>query len=242
MRTRAFGSFDPEIEANRQFKKDLELLLAMNDPDIGECLGRVHAYTFAPSDDAKTAVVEALSADLHRSFPDCAAILRILRYLARLLSDEDSRTDSAADWAADLQELRVVSEDKASAVIQLVERIRASVLPEFEKARRQQTYASGVLPYLASFGSSVELRAVLPKEYNLKDRVEDYRPEVTGLVPIASVLIRVDSGPIKSLAFQASAEHLGAFVRKLQAVLAELALLETYATKPSVVTETLAAK
>ena len=139
---------------------------------------------------------------------------------------ESTRDDTTQAWADDLIQLDLLSRPESVSFVEFVERIRRDVLPSAGPELRQREYATGVLPSLRSCGVTTELRGIIEDKFHWGNPVDEYRPNILGLVPVASIHIGVDSGPQEDFFFQASKSDLQLLIGSLVAARIELESLE----------------
>jgi hypothetical protein len=143
----------------------------------------------------------------------------------RELQDPDVGSDTPDAWVADLIDLGMISTEQAPAVSTLFKAVfdaRVSGLFEMEQRRNREI---GVLPYLKSVGTTVELRGVFDRSFRLGDDLGSYAPQLLSVTPIVSVSIGLDSGTPEGINFQASPDDLQFLIEVLKAAQHECRIL-----------------
>jgi len=166
-------------------------------------------------------IAERVAKDQNLGVIQVSSALSSLAFLLMRLTDEQVSGDSVEDLAADFAESAktcgvAVPDDAETVFTDVVDRIRNVVASEYEKVKDRKATAAGVLPSIKSFGTTVEFRAVVENEFRIGLSADEYEPNVKGLVPVISVAIDVDEGPVKSFCFQASEDELKALIEELR--------------------------
>lgn len=159
---------------------------------------------------AQQRVVDSVAAALAVSSYEADLLLRPLRFLvAVLVGDPNANRPRYEDLERELQQ-RGLAEQNTRTLIDLIR----TVYDEAASALRHATSARGVLPTLVFASTTAEVRAVLIKE-SVVTRPEQYEPRVLGVVPIASVHLRLDGGPLNDLFFQVDSDRLAELIDTL---------------------------
>ena len=128
-------------------------------------------------------------------------------------------------WAADLVELGVIQESSLEAVLKIFALIREIYEAAYHDTLREREFAVGVLPYLTNIGTTVEIRGVFEDKYRPGQHVSEYKPQLSGVVPISSVRLGLDAGLAKEVAFQADRESLQILIDTLIAAQSDMSVL-----------------
>jgi hypothetical protein len=226
MKTIFFADFDPTLEQNKDFVRDLQYILKLSPENRGQFYKAILDSIMAFNQMKKEEILEKLAQDTKIARPHVDFALHALGFLAKRLSRDEFQKDSPNDLAEDLRDLGVIQADEAKAVAQVISHVKSELLPEYKKISIAQAYSGGVLPSLRSIGTTVELRPVIEPYFRLGMRPEEYKPKIINQVFVISVLLTVDSGPVKEFVFQTSPDELEAIVRRLEGTLIDLHLLE----------------
>lgn len=226
MNSRLFSRFDPETDENRALKKDLRSLLGLSTSARDACIRRLPDFLLAQTPEHTRRVLEDLENEERVSGLQSTSAFQLGRFFVRAMLRESTREDPAQAWADDLVELDLLSRPESALFVEIVERIRRDVLPSVGPELRQREYATGVLPSLASCGVTAELRGIVEEKFHWGNPVDEYRPNLLGVVPVVSIHIGVDSGPQKDFFFQASKSELQLLIDSLLAARVDLESLE----------------
>jgi len=226
MKTIFFADFDPNLEKNKGFIRDLQELLGLSLENRGHFYKAILDSIRAFSQMQKEEILEKLAQETKITRPHLDFAFHALRFLADRLSSDECQRDMPDDLAEDLRDLGVIQADEAKEVAQVISHIKSELLSEYKKISITQAYVGGVLPTLRSIGTTVELRPVIEPKFRLGMHPEEYKPNIIDQVFVISVHIAVDSGPVKEFIFQTSPDELKAIVRRLQGTLIDLHLLE----------------
>ncbi len=239
MKSALFYSISRDSDSARTLLLDLCTVLRLTGDQREACLSAIcdlaeRAMTRAQR--RKTSERLALDQDIHRV--DAAAAIAALEFLARQLSGEEFAADSTEDLSADLQESAIAHEiDISDADIlvfaELLTTLRERVVPDYKKIRSRKAHTTGVLPSLTSFGTTVELRAIIEDTFRVGMSADEYEPEITGLVPVVSVRLTTDTGLADEFCFQASAEEFDVLIEALKAAQKDLKKIELRANSSS---------
>jgi hypothetical protein len=226
MKTRFFADFDPNLEQNKAFVRDLQHLLRLSPENRGYFYKAILDSTRTFSSRQDEEILETLAQDTKQARPHVDFAFHALMFLANRLTRDEFKMDTPDGLAEDLRDLGVIQADEAKPVAQVIAHAKSELFPEYKKIAVARAYAGGVLPSLRSIGTTVELRPVIEPYFRLGMRPEEYKPKIVDQVPVISVHLAVDSGPVKEFVFQTSPDELEAIVQRLQATLMDLHLLE----------------
>ncbi len=125
--------------------------------------------------------------------------------------------------AADLLELVDGAAVNTAMVHELVKLVIDDVAPRLRSLSEEKRNVAGVLPTLAAYATTVELRAQLERSFRAGDDPDTYEPSVAKLIPIASIRLRTDDNDIYM--FQCDRQMLEFLITRLGATLKELEVL-----------------
>ncbi len=95
--------------------------------------------------------------------------------------------------------------------------MKTDLFGSLQKERLEKISKRGVLPCFQNISTTVEVRSVVEKDYNLEKPASEYEPKIISRIPIISIDIRTDSGNDQHLYFQASIEEASAIIQELLA-------------------------
>lgn len=204
MKSSLFSRFDFEQEENLQFAKDLKVLLALSPEQYEALLGAYQRWILERDDLVKDELLA--EARVHADIDEYLIrhVFDFTSYFLRQLDDEQTEKDAPEDWADDLESAGILDADSKPRFVDFSKRLKEELAPELHRLARERVTEQGVLPFLSSVGTTVELRAVLEEHFRWGRLIAEYTPVIEGVVPVISVQLGLDSGPYKSITFQAS--------------------------------------
>ena len=216
MNSKLFSRFDPGAENNKQFLQDLNVLSGLALDQIDQLLTALETFSRAETPEELRQVYE--EAEKATGLP--RFLLNQLAALADFfvgnMLDDNIGQDDCPNWISDLQEAGLVDDKNRAQLSAFLDGLSERA-DQLSKTALERAAESGVLPTLRSFGTTVELRAIQKSRYRIGTNVENYQPKLTGVVPIVSVFVRLDSGTPSSFVFQAPADDLTYFIDVLRA-------------------------
>jgi hypothetical protein len=221
MKTKLFYSIMMEPEVAKAFLSDLHTVFRSPAGLRLACIGVLPELADKMTTRQSMELAKSVAREQGTSIVEVLSNLQSLQLLTKTLADEDVPGDSIDDMLLDLEEsgkaqgLHITEDDK-SVFRDLVTQIQDRIVPSYRELQRRKAAASGVLPSLKSFGTTVELRAVAGKPFRIGMSADKYEPEILGLVPVISVSLGVDSGPIQHFSFQASPKEITALIEELR--------------------------
>lgn len=227
MNSRLFSSFDPETDENRGLNKDLRSLLALSTSARDACIRRLPDFLLSETPEQTKRIVDDLNNEESVSGLQCMSVFQLGRFFTRAMLKKSSREDPTQAWADDLIELDLLSRPESASFVEIVERIRRDTLPSVGPRLREREYATGVLPSLRSCGVTAELRGIVEDHFHWGNPIDEYQPNILGIVPVASIQIGVDSGMQKNFFFQASKSDLQLLIDVFVAARVDLESLES---------------
>lgn len=224
MKTNFFYKLSRDPVGAKEFFTDLTVLLGMEKEHRAACMKMLTVITnqAMTTNQRRQLIQDMVDTDKNMEFLKAMSAVRVLQFLAERQLDDEFKEDSTADLAEDLKEsvkvqkFEGISEEDAETFAGIIEILRTDILPEFEDVRNKKSTLSGVLPSLRSFGTTVELRAVVKNPFCIGMLAKDYEPNITGLVSVVSVKLRADSGVPDEFSFQASKGELEALIEELK--------------------------
>jgi hypothetical protein len=201
MRSRLFQTFDLDAPENDAFHRDVEVLAALPEDQLPAFLHAVPRLSALATDSEQLQLIDEVTGSTSRSPVDVAYILRALQLFLTGFLDEKTASDAPADIAADLVEANILDREPAANLERLLAHVR-TYAPQSRAVFEASTAVHRVLPNITGFHTSVELRAILEREYEAGTPVAEYQPAIRDAVPIVSVRLTMDSGPAQDVCFQ----------------------------------------
>lgn len=240
MKSRLFSNFDPASETGRAISRDLKVLIRLYENGKGKdkveaCMDRIPEIAETMTSRQVVVIAENLARDREgMSRGDVIPSLQILRHLTERLTDEEAECDSSSDLADDLVEVGILEDARKRYFVDIIDDIRTKILPKYKKIKRKKQFSSGVLPSLKSFGTTVELRAVLENDFRIGMSSIEYDPGIYDFIPVISIILRTDSGIPDTFTFQASKEETIALIEELRAAVKCAEQIELFADEARV--------
>jgi hypothetical protein len=227
MKTSLFYGLSMDPEMARNFLGDLVTALRIGPEQRLACINVLPELAQVMTNNQTRMIAERLAKELDLGFVETVGSLQCLRFLMTQLADKEISRDSTESLATDAVELAKehdidVPDSIVPSFCDMVDRIRSDVLPQYSKLRERKDAAIGILPSLKGFDTTIEFRAIAGNEFRIGMYADDYDPNITGLVPVISVALRVDVGPIERFYFQATEEEIGALIEELKSAVVSL--------------------
>lgn len=224
MQSRLLEAFDPATPANRELKPDLALLLDLNEGARAELLRMLPDLLTLRTRSEIERQLAPLVLKYDIELRTLWRGLRPLKYFARQLLEQKVR-DKPDEIVGDLLSLEIVPTRQRAVAVDALRWLDES-LPSLKPDYKKSEFASGLLPSLRSFGTTVELRAVQEDPYRPGEPIEAYTPNITTCVGIISVKIGLDTGAFKDVFFQTDKDGLILLIREFEAAVKDLDALE----------------
>ena len=223
MRTRILRDFPALPE---EFLRDIETLWRLSDEQRSRLVPAAVRMLSAETNLQVDAIREETLAEIGGSQPDLLRSLNVLRYLG---TRWNPYRDTPEGFVADLKSLLLLppgKEDVATAFL-------LELFSAFQNDNLRRTtkwYANSLLPSYADCETLVDFRPVFDHAFgSLRDeRIEDYRPDCIGWVPVILVKITRDSGQPTELEFQCEERDVRTIVDRLTAALRDLDSAKTF--------------
>ncbi len=146
------------------------------------------------------------------------------QFLGKLM--ESGRRDTPEAITDDLQELQLVQQEERVKFLELLRLLKDEITPKQQEQEIKRASESGVLPMLRGVGTTVELKGVRTENFHWGDSIDTYTPNFSGVVPIVSAAIVLDSGTPDRFTFQMTSRNLEDVLDSLQAARRDLVKLE----------------
>lgn len=213
-----FKEFDPKSKKNEQFAIDLSHALDLDPNAVSTLVDALPVLAASATKVETERVTGPLFEQTGLGLLDLEHIANVARFFLSQFDDDRLSADTDEVWADDLETQGLIDETTRPRFAQFLTAVRA-IYPRYRRASRIDTYKVGVLPYLHSCGTTVELRGVFGKAYEWGNDLGDYVPELVTAVPVISVRIGLDSGTPRQIVFQATPENMKLLVTSFQAAL-----------------------
>ena len=243
MKSRLFYALASQPDVAPRLLDDLVVLLSLNAEQSQSIVHAVLESTDkAITINQRQAIAESVGNKLGLGAVAAASAMESLKFILDQQLDETFGKDSAETLGKDLEEYgraanRSITQAQVDKFIELTKFLRVNVLPDYRKIRDRKTTATGVLPSLKTFGTTVELRAIVENLFRVGMDSAKYSPKISGVVPIVSIRIKTDSGSIDEFAFQTDEKVLAAFIEELksaQVILCELNRVTKFSNKKGI--------
>lgn len=221
-----FSTFDPTKRANEEFTDDLKRLMDVW-TDKTKCdifRAKLPGIIMTTTNLEEQAAIEDLAAAISELRTTTSDAVDCVSFILSRLISKKGRDDRPVDLASDMIALRIVDEDKKQFATDLLEWLKNDLLPKVETELRRRGAATGLFPSIKGISVDVDLRAVQIDKYTTMQKVQDYRPNITGVVPVASVEIRTTGD---DFVFQGDKGDLALMIAHLQAATKDLEALES---------------
>ena len=161
-----------------------------------------------------------------KSTAEC--IVRAFRFIVTITLFDTDEDDNADDWADDFVTLEILEENQKEKCVEIINRIKSDITPEFIIKAQVDNAENGWMPNLISVNTSAEVRAVNRNKFKSGVDILEYDADIIDVVGVISVRIRIDDGTPDVLHFQAGRKDLNNMINKLKASLIELDALERF--------------
>lgn len=223
-----FTLFEPSGETGQAFKDDLQQILTLDGQKLSSVV--LGCRPFFDDDDADIeTLLEQVANELGVTSLLVRRAARISQFFLSAMLKYADKGEAPDRWVADAITLGFLSEDEeeqrrfqafSETIFELGNQIRP--------ASRRQKYEEGVFPVLKSIGYTVEIRAVMSRDFDFhSDATQDRN--VNDYVGVASFSLRTDED--EKLFFQLDRKLIKKVIRALEAAEADLAALECFVKK-----------
>jgi hypothetical protein len=217
-------------EDNEEFKRDLLRFIIVKEEKLNIIFQTLIEYQQSLSTKQKMDLINKVG---EKESPDLnpmiiGSCLSILDFIAQQYKDEEmgDLSKDIDNLANDLLELKVIDESQAPIFIKRMNLYKDNILPVYLENMKKIEYSIGVLPSMASFSTTVELRAILRNEFYIGMESDKYNPIIIGLAPVASVSIDLNQSSIEKISFQMTKKEIKAFIERLNAAYKIIGKLE----------------
>ncbi len=216
MRTNLFNKY---ASLTDEFRQDLDVLWSLPANQRDALIDPVIEMLGAQTKGESKQVLERAVADAGGDEGTLLKSLSVLRYFASQWNPARDTPDSFLD---DVKKLSLVPSDKEGEVGGFLLTF-LSALQKDNVRRMREVFASSAAPNYTVALPVVDFRPVFDAPFGtgLRDRIEDYRPNLVSWVPVVLVRIHTDEDNAEVL-FQCREAELRRLIETLQASLMEL--------------------
>ena len=149
-------------------------------------------------------------------------------YLAKAFADGPATHDSPEDVADALYEREFIPEESVPRLIQVLRHIREEIAPEVFYEQRKFDAASSGAPILQQWNMQTNYRPVLRDGYKIYSDVDDYQPELLGVVPVVTARMTVGQENQHTISFQFPRDQLDSMIAQLESLKKEFEEADEY--------------
>lgn len=205
---------------SKEFVSDLKKALELEGrffDDFPEIVVNIHlSHTSQEADEIFFNAAELLNVDESRLRSSFQIVGTFIKELA---PDGDANQDSIESIVSDLTESSVIASPDTDKLSRLLSASKKVAVEQFYKAQRKKRYETSGLPTLVGIIGTVNLRAVFKEEYKSNIAIDKYSPKCEGLVPVATVKLRLDSdSPFENVFFQITSREIKIIISHLQSL------------------------
>jgi hypothetical protein len=231
MKSKLFSAFDIDHDDNKQFKRDMGIVGKMSVDQLEAIAAALPALAAVKTVRERKPLYDKLSKTTGLSLAELARAIDLGVFFVRSIrEDKEFGSDNPDAWVSDLLERGVVNQNDMGSVQRYLHLLKESVVPQVNEEQNRRRATARVFPSFKGSSTCVGLRAVLKDEYELGMPLEDFRPQVSAMTPIISVLITVDAGD--DLAFQATPDELELLIGSLQSAVKSASAMEDFHSSP----------
>lgn len=228
MKSHLFTDFIPESDGGRLFNNHLQLLLTLDPKYHKDIVEDCIKYAAAKIAKEEKEITEVLSQKVNIDINTLVSLFDVTSFFLRGLTNEQKR-DQADDIFDDAKTLGYLADKHAESNFRAFLRTLVKKAPEYEEMADERAFESGVVPGLRSLGSTVEMRAIQKDIHRFGVDVNDYAPQIVGVVPVASIRIRLTDDT--KVHFQVSPKELELLIDSFRASHKDLKALVEYVSK-----------
>lgn len=215
IKSRLIRSLDLSEDGENAFKRDVSVVLGLSPEAQKLVAGDIMTLARYRTRAEQQPIIRKMEAATGLSVPELNRAINVLMLFISAFNEDDLKGDKPEDWADDLEAIGCLG--VRAHFLELIGYLRKNLSGEYHEFAQETAEAVGVMPFFAGISSTVELRAILEKEYEKGTDVSNYEPVIARTIPIVSVAINVDSGMLKRFMFQARPKDLEYVIRELQA-------------------------
>jgi len=218
MKTRLFSTFDVQHENNKGFLDDLRKIKSLSKEKLSVLINSFPEFKDISIKIEKRKFFDDLQKKTDLSYNIISSVFDVTNFfLKRIDNDERILDDNILDWITELVDYKAFEKEYANIYELYFTLLREDIYPKFKQITSKTYYESGVLPSIKSIGTTLEMRAILDREIELGENVENYNPRIIDIVPIVSIKIGLDSGVPDEISFQVSQKKLDYLIGEFEA-------------------------
>lgn len=233
-KSKLFSRFDLDDKDNEPFRAHLRATLDLSAEQRDACIEALPSLRLAQMSNERDKITGQLADKTGLTHVVLGHALNVMQFflnkLIQVLDEDLLQGDDSEKWAQDLIVRKCMSESERSTFIEMVNSLSEKVVPKVRGEVRRREFVNGVLPCFRSFGTTVEMRAVLKETYDWLQPYEDYSPEVLDVTPVVSMHIGLNRGTPSDVFFQVEERDLDLLINSLEATKKELFVLREFLT------------
>ena len=219
MKSTLFSRFDLTDEENKFFVEAMEKVLSNNRDGLLKIIQRLPEMQTLTSRQERINVCEELSDELGVEFSTVNSAINVFNFFASNLIKNEFKDDTAEQIVDDLISLNKLKKDKKDLLQEILELIIKESKNSLLRANAERKSKLGVLPSFTGISTSVELRAIIEREIDVKESLDEYLPILLGYIPIVSISIHSDDENNSNYFLQATIDETKLIIRELQAAI-----------------------
>ncbi len=219
MKSELFSRFDPNDESNSSFKKDLELLLSLEQSDVSKVINIIPDYLESEVSSRDKEILKDLRQDTNLTNNQIHRLIHFGTFISRMVNDPELEDDTPELWAEDLFELELLNEDQVENFISISNQIVENISNEVEDLSRTKEYQIGLIPRLKRIGTTIEIRAIQKDEFEIGNSIGSYQPSIVGVQPIVTIKIWLSGEGNEPVVFQTTPDKLNMIIDVLKSAM-----------------------
>jgi len=219
MKSELFSKFDLHNPDNYPFFEDLTDTFALSEETILKIVSKLSQYIQSRSSGLKRKLAESISEELKLQSTQILNSMDVLYFLFAQPKNHEIEKDTPEIWASDLLNAGFLTQDNKDLFIKIIKEMNSTFYQELNRERLLLISRKGIFPSIRRFDTTVELRAVIEKEYHWEEKVSDFNPNIIGLVPIISCSLSTDVEENCHYYFQVDTEEALFIINQLQSAL-----------------------
>jgi hypothetical protein len=205
IKTHLAKQFNANPVLQKRFKEDLQVIFSLSQDKRSAILNEYLQFSskfYNPQGSfSLTKLGEKYSED-----PVCIhTFLNLSAFFAEAILE--NLDDSIDEIAKDIFDLQIITHENIVDFKKFLENIKDKA-QEINSSTKRQKEQVGILPFYTSIDTTVELRTLLETEYDCGEKIEEFSPKISELIPVITCRVRVDSGLQREFFFQTSIDSL----------------------------------
>ena len=139
-------------------------------------------------------------------------------FIKEFAPDGDAYADSVESIVKDIKDAEILDDENIKKIEKLLAVAKKIGSEKFYSADKRKSYQKSGLPILEGISGTANLRAVFNESFKSTDSIEDYTPECEGLVPVATVKLRLENSSFDNVFFQMSPSQIRLVINNLLAL------------------------